>query len=271
MGLAAPTGPRRIVCLTEEPTEILYALGEEDRIVGISAYTVRPPDAKRDKPVVSAFTGGSVEKIAALKPDLVVGFSDIQAELARSLIAAGLPVLITNQRSLEEILEVVLGLGRLVGAADRAQGLIDGYRTRLDAMVSRTATRRRRPRVYFEEWDDPQICGIRWVSELIRIAGGDDVFADRARGALASQRFVTAADVVAARPDVILASWCGKPFDAHSLRARQGFDAVPAVAEGALHEIDAAIILQPGPACLTDGVDALAAILEDWTTRHGAS
>lgn len=269
--IGTPSGPRRIVCLTEEPTEILYALGEQDRIVGISAYTVRPPQAKRDKPVVSAFVGGSVEKIVALEPDLVVGFSDIQAELAKSLIAAGLQVLIFNQRSVDEILEVILALGRLVGAAGRAERLIDGYRRRLDALARRTAPRSPRPRVYFEEWDDPQIRGIRWISELIAIAGGIDVFADEAHGAMAADRVVTARDVIDARPDLILASWCGKAFDAHALCSREGFDGIPAVASGDVFEIDAAIILQPGPACLTDGVDALASIFEAWSARASSA
>ena len=168
-------GPRRIVCLTEEPTEILYALGEGDRVVGISAYTVRPPEAQRDKPVVSAFVGGSVEKIAALEPDIVIGFSDIQAELAKSLIAANLTVLIFNQRSIQEILNVIIDLGQLVGAADRAQRLAASYVQRLDDVLTKNAQRAKRPRVYFEEWDDPMICGIRWVSELIEIAGGQIV------------------------------------------------------------------------------------------------
>lgn len=255
-------GPRRIVCLTEEPCEILYALGEEDRIVGISAYTVRPPEAKRDKPVVSAFTGGSVPKIKALRPDLVVGFSDIQAQLAHDLIRAGLDVLVFNQRSLDEVLGVVLSLGRLVGAGDRARQLVDGYRARLDAAARRSASRPDRPRVYFEEWDDPMICGIRWVSELIEIAGGRDVFADRARGGgLAKERFVDVEAVVEAAPEVVLASWCGKPFDRAAFEARPGFAQLPAVRAGQVHELDPAIILQPGPACVTAGLDALEAIL----------
>lgn len=255
-------GPRRIVCLTEEPCEILYTLGEQERIVGISAYTVRPPEAKRDKPVVSAFTGGSVQKIAALEPDLVVGFSDIQAQLAHDLIRAGLDVLVFNQRSLEEVLGVVLTLGRIVGAGDRAQALVDGYRARLDAAAARSARQAHRPRVYFEEWDDPMICGIRWVSELVELAGGEDVFASRARsGGLARERFVDAAAVVDAAPEVVLASWCGKPFDRAAFEARPGFGGLPAVRAGQLHELDPAIILQPGPACVTAGLDALEAIL----------
>ena len=193
-------GPQRIVCLTEEPTEILYALGEQERIVGISAYTVRPPEAKRDKPVVSAFVGGSVPKIKALEPDLVIGFSDIQADLARELIAENLQVLIFNQRSLDEIAGVIVDLGSLVARREAALALVDGYRGRIDRIANESARRGARPRVYFEEWDDPMICGIQWVSELIEIAGGEDIFADRARGKLARERFVDEAAIAAANP-----------------------------------------------------------------------
>lgn len=256
-----PEGPQRIVCLTEEPTEILYALGEGDRVVGISAWTVRPPEASRDKPVVSAFVGGSVKKIAALKPDLVVGFSDVQAELARKLIAANLPVLIFNQRSIQEILEVVVSLGSLVGARDRAHALVASYVERIERVRERAAARGHMPRVYFEEWDDPMICGIRWVSELIEIAGGMDVFRERAHGRDAKARQVTAEEVARAAPDVILASWCGKPLDREALLTRPGLGDVPAIRAQRVHEIPAEIILQPGPASLTDGLDHLAALL----------
>lgn len=254
--------PERIVCLTEEPTEILYALGEEERVVGISAYTVRPARARREKPVVSAFIGGSVEKIRALQPDLCIGFSDIQGKLARELIEAGVQVLVFNQRTVREILEVVLAVGTLVGRADAARALVDGYVENLSAVEERARRRTRRPRVYFEEWDDPQICGITWVSELIEIAGGVDVFADRARGAMARERTIDPSLVVRARPDVVLASWCGKPFDAAAFAARPEYDTIPAVLRGQVHEIDSAIVLQPGPACLTDGLLAIEEALE---------
>lgn len=254
--------PRRIVCLTEEPTEILYGLGEEGRIVGISAYTVRPAAARRAHPVVSAFTGGSVRKIRALEPDLCIGFSDIQGKLARELIEAGLNVLIFNQRGVAEILDVILQLGQLVGAGDRARAWTDELARRIEEVRARP--RAHRPRVYFEEWDDPQICGIRWVSELIEICGGVDVFADRARaGAMASARTVTSDEVVEAAPEVVLASWCGKPFDARAFAARPGFAGLPAVRTGRIHEIDPAIILQPGPAALTSGLDRLLELLAD--------
>ncbi|MFT3925735.1 MAG: cobalamin-binding protein [Myxococcales bacterium] len=251
----------RIVCLTEEPTELLYLLGEERRIVGISAYTVRPPEAKRDKPIVSAFIGGSVKKIKALEPDLVIGFSDIQAKLASELIAAGLQVLIFNQRSLEQILGVMLTMGRLVGAEPRAAQLVASYRTRVETLRTRAAARVTRPKVYFEEWDDPMITSIQWVSELIEIAGGDNVFKDRAEAGLAKDRFVSQAEVIARAPDVVLASWCGKPFDRASFEARPGFSALPAVKSGRVHELDPAIILQPGPACFTAGLDELERLL----------
>ena len=257
------TTPERIVCLTEETTETLYLLGESRRIVGISAYTERPPEAKRDKPVVSAFLSGSVEKIRALEPDLVVGFSDIQADLARQLVAANLQVLITNQRSLQEILDTILLIGRIVGRDETARALVRGYALRLDEAEARSKRRSRRPRVYFEEWPDPMISAIEWVSELIALAGGEDAFADRARGKLASQRFVTAAEVVARAPEVYVASWCGKPFDRGLALARPGFATLPAVERGRVHEIDPAIILQPGPACLTDGLARLEAILAE--------
>lgn len=255
-----PRVPERIVCLTEEPTEILYALGEQDRIVGISAYTVRPPQA-REKPVVSAFIGGSVDKIRALQPDLCIGFSDIQGKLARELIEAGLQVLVFNQRSLREICEVVLVLGRLVDAGDRARELVDGYVAGLEAARGRARERGTKTRVYFEEWDDPQICGIGWVSELIEVVGGIDVFADRARSPMARERTIDPALVVEAAPEVVAASWCGKPFDRAAFEARPGYDTLPAVRDGRVHEIDAAIVLQPGPACLTDGLAALEQIV----------
>ncbi len=249
-------GPRRIVCLTEEPTEILWTLGEEHRIVGISAYTVRPPEARETRPIVSAFIGGSVEKIQALEPDLVIGFSDIQADLARDLIAANLQVLIFNQRTIAEILSVILAVGRLVDAGDRAEALVQSYVDRL-ASVRRLTEGLDRPRVYFEEWDDPTITAIEWVSELIEIAGGENVFAAKSRGRHAKDRFVQVEEIVAADPEVYLASWCGKPFDREAALARPGVGEITAVQTGRVHEIPPEIILQPGPACLTDGLDTL--------------
>ena len=255
-------GPRRIVCLTEEPTEILYALGEGHRIVGISAYTVRPAHAKDTHPVVSAFIGGSVKKIKALEPDLIIGFSDIQADLARDLIKANLPVLIFNQRSVQEILDVIMDIGRLVGAHERAHQLVQTYVDGIESTLTATANRNYRPRVYFEEWDDPVITGIQWVSELIEIAGGDDIFREKSTGKLARERFVTIDDIVARDPEIYLASWCGKAFDYDSAIARGELGTITAVRESRVHEIPAEIILQPGPACLTDGLKALTQLLE---------
>jgi len=257
----ARTGPQRIVCLTEEPTEILYALGEQERIVGISAYTVRPEGAREAHPIVSAFIDGSVKKICALKPDLIIGFSDIQADLAAKLIRAHQQVLIFNQRSLTEILEVVQTLGSLVGQADKAASLVAGYRSNLEAAAERTRQQTHRPRVYFEEWDEPAISGIQWVSELIELCGGEDIFADRAHGLGAKERAVDFSEVIARDPEVMLASWCGKPLDPAAVRARPGFQEVSAIRDNQLHEIDASIILQPGPACLTAGLARLEEIL----------
>ncbi|MEO8180769.1 MAG: ABC transporter substrate-binding protein [Deltaproteobacteria bacterium] len=263
MPFSLSRGPRRIVCLTEEPTEILYRLGESERIVGISAYTMRPPEARRDKPVVSAFVGGSVRKICALEPDLVIGFSDIQADLARQLIGANLPVLIFNQRSLQEILDVILDLGRLVERKSEAEALVAGYVRRLEELEAAAARRATRWRVYFEEWDEPMITAIRWVSELIEIAGGRNVFAARSLGKLAKERFVTAEEVRRENPEVVLASWCGKAFDRAAFEGRPGFAGLAAVEAGRVHEVPPEIILQPGPACLTDGLDFLVDVLKE--------
>ena len=247
----------RIVCLTEEPTEILYLLGEQDRIVGISAYTERPATAKAEKPVVSAFVDGSVPKIQALKPDLVIGFSDIQAKLASELIAVGLTVIIFNQRTLAEILGVVQTIGRLVGAGDDAADLAADLGRRIDEASARNGRLGRRPRVYFEEWPDPMISAISWVSELIAVAGGEDIFADRSKGGLAIERFVNSEAVLSANPEVMLASWCGKPFDETAVRAREGWNDMAALRDERVHEIDPSIILQPGPAAILAGLPEL--------------
>lgn len=253
--------PERIVCLTEEPTEILYALGQEERIVGISAYTERPARAKAEKPVVSAFIGGSIKKIAALKPDLIIGFSDIQAQLAHDLIKANLPVLIFNQRSLQEVLDVICQVGQLVDQGPAARELVQGYIAKVEE-IQRLRKKERPLKVYFEEWDDPRITAIQWVSELIEIAGGENIFADRCSGKLAKERFLSDEEVLQARPEVIMASWCGKPVDMESIRARPGYEELPAVQNQAMYELDPAIILQPGPAAFTDGLDRVVEILD---------
>lgn len=257
--------PERIVCLTEEFTEILYELGEDERIVGISAYTERPPEAVEDKPVVSAFIGGSIDKIQDLEPDLILGFSDIQAELAAELIQAGEQVAIFNQRTIQDILDVVYTVGRLVGAGDRAAELVDGYIERLAQMRERSENNDyRRPRVYFEEWPDPRITCIRWVSQLIEIAGGKPVFPELAKQKGAEGRTIEPGDVIDKEPDIIMASWCGKPVDIESIRSRDNYNDLPAVRDDEIHEIDPAIILQPGPACLTDGLARVSDIISSW-------
>jgi iron complex transport system substrate-binding protein len=261
--------PRRIVCLTEEPTEVLYALGLEERIVGISGFTVRPARARREKPRVSAFISAKLDRILALEPDFAVGFSDIQADIAQALIKRGIEVWISNHRSVAGILGYVRRLGALVGAAEAAER----YALELEAHVERVRQAAllmpRRPRVYFEEWDDPLITGIRWVSELIGIAGGDDVFPERSLCALGKDRILAdAAEVIRRSPDIILGSWCGKRFRPNQVAARAGWDTVPAVRDGELHEIKSAIILQPGPAALTDGLDAIHRVFKAWSMPH---
>ena len=266
------TYPQRIVCLTEEPTEVLYALGEEHRIVGISGFTVRPPRARREKPRVSAFTSAKVDEILRLAPDLVVGFSDIQADIAQALIRAGVEVWIANHRSVAGILSYVRRLGAMVGAATRA----DEYAASLQAHVAQVAAAAarfgRRPKVYFEEWDDPQISAIGWVSELIGIAGGDDIFPERAACPLGRDRILQdPAEVVRRAPDIVIGSWCGKKFRPERVAARAGWSVIPAVRDGELHEVKSPLILQPGPAALTDGLDALHAIVSRWAARAGLS
>jgi iron complex transport system substrate-binding protein len=263
--------PERIVCLTEETTETLYLLGEERRIVGISGYTVRPPRARREKPRVAAFLSAKNDAILALRPDLVLGFSDLQADIGRDLAKAGLNVVLFNQRSIDEILSMVLMLSSMVGATDRGRKLIDELQSNLDAVRAAACRLPRRPRVYFEEWDDPMISGIRWVSELVEIAGGDDVFAERSHSQAATGRIVTPAAVQQAAPDVMIASWCGKKFRAERVRLRPGWESVPAVRHGELHEVKSAEILQPGPAALTDGVRRLQAIISGWAERRRAA
>ncbi len=267
--MSATHGPRRIVCLTEEPTETLYALGEQDRIVGISGFTVRPAIARKTKPKVSAFTSAKIGEILKLRPDFVIGFSDIQADIAAELIRQGIEVWISNHRSVDGIIDYVRRLGALVGAADRANAYADELRRGLDAIEARAATLTRRPRVYFEEWDEPLITGIGWVAELVRIAGGDDVFPAQAAESLARHRILAdGAMVVAQAPDIILGSWCGKKFRPEKVAARPGWDAIPAVRDGELHEIKSPLILQPGPAAVTDGVAQIANLIHAWSARH---
>ena len=261
----ADTYPARIVCLTEETTETLYLLGEEQRIVGISGFTVRPPRARREKPKVSAFTSAKIDRIVELKPDLVLGFSDLQADIAAELIRAGIEVHVFNHRSVAEILRMIATLGGMVGCAGRAESLVAELESGLEHIRRSAARLARRPRVYFEEWDEPQISGIRWVSELIGIAGGDDCFPELAREPLGKHRIIAdPLEVVRRAPDLIFGSWCGKKFRPEHVAARPGWAEVPAVRDGHLYEIKSSIILQPGPAALTDGVREIHAHLARW-------
>ena len=264
--------PSRIVCLTEEPTEVLYAIGEQDRIVGISGFTVRPPRARKEKPKVSAFTSAKIGEILALQPDLVIGFSDIQADIARDLIKAGVEVWISNHRSVAGILGYIRRLAAMVGRSEAGEALAQRAEAHIAAVSAAAAALPRRPRVYFEEWDEPPITGIRWVAELLRIAGGDDVFPELAEKSLARDRILAdAQEVVRRAPDLIFGSWCGKRFRPAAVAARPGWDAIPAVRDGELHEIKSPIILQPGPAALFDGLDALHACIEAWARRGDPS
>ena len=253
--------PERIVCLTEETVETLYLLGEERRIVGISGYVVRPPRARREKPRVSAFTSADVPKILDLKPDLVLTFSDLQGDIAATLIRHGIEVHAFNQRTVLQILDMVKMLGAMIGAADRAERLAQELAASVAGARRHSAQLPYRPKVYFEEWDDPMISGIGWASELVEVAGGNDIFADRASCKLAKDRIVTAEEVIHHSPDIIIGSWCGKKFRPEKVARRPGFDCIPAVKLGALHEIKSSLILQPGPAALTDGLAALQAII----------
>jgi iron complex transport system substrate-binding protein len=263
------SGPQRIVCLTEEPTEILYAIGEQDRIVGISGFTVRPPRARKEKPKVSAFTSAKIDEILKLEPDFVIGFSDIQADIARDLIKAGIEVWISNHRSVEGIVDYIRRLGAIVGAVEKSNALADDALLHIAQVENAASKFSRRPKVYFEEWDEPMISGIRWVAELIRIAGGDDIFPERAEKSLARDRIIADGDEIVRRsPDIIIGSWCGKKFRPERVATRTGWKEIPAVRDGELHEVKSPIILQPGPAALFDGLDALHAIVADWAARR---
>jgi iron complex transport system substrate-binding protein len=262
--------PQRIVCLTEEPTEVLYALGEDARIVGVSGFTVRPARVRREKPRVSAFTSARIDRILALRPDFVIGFSDIQAQIASDLIKGGIEVWISNHRTVPGILGYIRRLGALVGAAEKADRYARELDARLVTLAAAGAALPRHPRVYFEEWDEPMISGIGWVSELIGIAGGIDLFPELAAGSLAKDRIIAdPEELVRRRPDIILGSWCGKRFRPERVSSRSGWQETPAVRDGQLYEIKSPLILQPGPAALTDGVDAMYRIFADWA--HAAS
>jgi iron complex transport system substrate-binding protein len=268
MGSRLPMSyPRRIVCLTEETTETLYLLGEGDRVVGISGYTVRPPEA-RQKPKVSAFITARFEKIAALEPDLILAFSDLQADIAAELIRRGFAVYTFNQRSVDGIFQMIRIVGGLVGAQDKAERLTGQLARGLDEIRASAAAFPRRPRVYFEEWDRPLISGIRWVDELIEIAGGDTIFPELRAASLAKDRIVTDAQVIAGAPDVFIGSWCGKPVRAEKVKARPGWEAIPAIRDNHVYEVKSTYILQPGPASITEGVRRVHELLKRWAGRE---
>ena len=261
--------PHRIVCLTEETTEWLYMLGEEARIVGISGYTVRPRRAREEKPKVSAFLSAKIDKILALKPDCVFGFSDLQADIAALLIRAGVQVTVFNQRSVDEIFSMLYQVAAIVGQAEQGLQRLQLMRAQLDDIQKTAAMFKRRPKIYFEEWDEPHISGIRWVSELISIAGGDDCFPELAQMPLGKDRIIASGQSIIDRaPDIIIGSWCGKKFRAEKVAAREGWQDVPAVRHQQLFEIKSADILQPGPAALTDGVAQLHQIVKQWEAAY---
>lgn len=262
--------PERIVCLTEETTETLYLLGEQHRIVGISGFTVRPPQARKEKPKVSAFTSAKIDEIKALKPDLVLGFSDLQADIAAQLIREGIAVHVFNQRSVDEILRMITLLGAMVGAAEPANALVTRYQHQIESIKAEANSISRLPCVYFEEWDEPMISGIRWVSELIAIAGGVDCFAEFSTEQSAKHRIITdPMEVVRRAPDIIIGSWCGKKFRPEHVAARPGWDAITAVKNNQLFEIKSCDILQPGPAALTDGLAQIRQIIRQWSAQNG--
>ena len=261
--------PQRIVCLTEETTEWLYLLGQEQRIVGISGYTVRPRRAREEKPKVSAFLSAKIDKILALKPDCVFGFSDLQADIAALLIRAGVPVTIFNQRSVDEIFSMLYQVAAMVGQAEPGLHRLQQMRSQLEAIQQTAATFKRRPKVYFEEWDEPHISCIRWVSELIGIAGGDDCFPELARMPMGKDRIIASGQTIVDRaPDIIIGSLCGKKFRPEKAASREGWQDVPAVRNQQIFEIKSADILQPGPAALTDGVAQLHRIIQQWESAH---
>lgn len=260
--------PQRIVCLTTETVEVLYLLGAQDRIVGISGFTTRPAIARKQKPKISGFTSANIDKILALNPDLVLCFSNLQADIAASLIKAGCQVLVFNQRSLDETLQMILTLGDLVGASEKAHALVADYQSRLDAARAQASAWTRKPKVYFEEWDQPMMCSIRWAAELIAAAGGEDCFPALSQFHHARDRQVTEEQVVAAQPDIIIGSWCGKKFQPEKVKARAGWQVIPAIRHGHIYEIKSVDILQPGPALFTEGLAQLQTIIQRWQQQQ---
>lgn len=264
-----PSYPERIVCLTEETTETLYMMGEQWRIVGISGFTVRPPQARKEKPKVAAFTTAKIDQILALQPDLVLGFSDLQADIAAELIRAGVAVHVFNHRSVAGILSMVQTLGGLIGKPEAAADVVQTLNRALSSAQQQSEQWAHRPKVYFEEWDEPMISGIQWVSELVAWAGGDDCFAELACAAMAKDRIIADPSAVVSRaPDIIIGSWCGKKFRPEQLQARSGFANIPAVQSGHVYEIKSPLILQPGPAAILAGLPHLQTFIARWHSGH---
>lgn len=260
------TLPQRIVCLTTETVEVLYLLGEQDRLLGISGYTTRPAIARQEKPKIAAFTSAKIDKILALEPDLVLGFSNLQADIAAELIKAGLEVHVFNQRSLNDILRMIETTGRLLGAEEKAKVIVRDMQAHIEVASTAAQSLPRKPTVYFEEWDAPMMCSIRWAAELIAIAGGEDCFPELSAFHSAKDRVVTPAQVVERMPDIIIGSWCGKKFQPAAVAARPGWQAVPAIQNNMVFEIKSADILQPGPSVFTHGLKQLTSIIQQWQT-----
>ncbi|MBL4707630.1 MAG: cobalamin-binding protein [Flavobacteriales bacterium] len=261
--------PERIVCLTEETTETLYLLGEQDRIVGISGFTVRPKQARKEKPKVSAFVDAKIDEILDLKPDLVIGFSDIQADIAKDLISKGITVWVNNHRSVDDIFKMMVQLGALVGKAKEALALVSHFQNRIQEIKTITSQWGIKPKVYFEEWYDPLISGIQWVNELIEIAGGEDVYKENSLESLAKNRIIEhQEEVIQKNPDIILASWCGKKFKPKKMLARKAWNEIKAIQDGEVYEIDSSIILQPGPASVSEGLEILHRIFHNWVKKQ---
>ncbi|RLA16158.1 MAG: cobalamin-binding protein [Gammaproteobacteria bacterium] len=261
--------PQRIVCLTEETTEALYLMGEQDRIVGISGFTVRPPRARKEKPKVSAFTSAKIDKILALEPDLVLGFSDLQADIAADLVRNGIEVHLFNQRSVSEILRMINVLAGIIGEREKGDRLVAELQKNIEIISINSSKLKIKPKIFFEEWDKPIISGIQWVSELTEIAGGIECFPELAREPLAKNRIITDNSVVIERqPDIIIGSWCGKKFQPEQVAARPGWQEISAVQTDSLYEIKSPIILQPGPAALSDGVNRLHEIISQWVNAR---
>lgn len=261
--------PKRIICLTEETTETLYLLGEQDRIVGISGFTVRPKKARKEKPKVSTFLNAKVDEILDLQPDLVIGFSDIQANIAKELIAKGITVWVNNHRSVEGILDMMVQLGALIGKQQEAENLVEEITQEISRIKEVTASWTIRPKVYFEEWYDPLITGIQWVSELIEIAGGDNIFKEQGQSSLAKGRIIEDNQlIIQHNPDIIIGSWCGKMFKKDRLVSRPNWQAIRAVQEDTIYEIKSSIILQPGPASVTEGLQLLHQLFLNWYKKE---